>query len=503
MRPTRTYVALLGALLLGTALVPTTARAQAPSAVNGGPSSQAAPQATTQRPRHARASLRLDVGQTKPWVGQAVPVTVTAFFRDVEGVTLEGAMQLTSKGVMTSQLARDPRQSTELVDGEQTLVVRWAGTVTPSSAGPLDLSIDLPIRLQYREAAPRAVAQDDPFAGLGDDPFGSGFGSSIFNQMQQRMQRMMEQPLGRVREEAIALKASVRPLEVRALPLADQPATFSGAVGRFDLAASVSSGRAHVSEPITLKVAVEGTGDLDRVDLAGVAGSEDWKAYPPKVTRVAATPRSPERKVFEQVLVPLRGGDVTVPAVSLTAFDPASGRYVTHETAPIGVSVDGTAVPQGQPPSVAATIAAPARDTPPEKDVPRAALPRVSPWKVILQVLPVLFVVVAAAVHRVLGRRRRERELRKGMTRAARDGNAGRFYDSAHRLIQMQLGERWGLAPDAVTAQTIHERLGPSGDPLADVIASNEALRFARAGMDGAKLESLCSSVRQTLRAVS
>ena len=502
MRPMTTYAALLGSVLLGTALVPATALAQAPSVVSGGPSSpQAAPQVATERPRHAHASLRLDVGQTKPWVGQAVPVTVTAFFRDVEGVTLEGAMQLTSKGVMTSQLARDPRQSTELVDGEQTLVVRWTGTVTPSSAGPLDLSIALPIRLRYREAAPRAVVQDDPFAGLGDDPFGSGFGSSIFTQMRQRMQQMMDQPLGRVREEALALKASVRPLDVRALPVADQPATFSGAVGRFDMAASVSSARAHVSEPITLKIAVEGTGDLDRVDLAGVAGSDDWKAYPPKVTRVASTARSPERKVFEQVLVPLRGGDVTVPAVSLTAFDPASGRYVTQETAPIGVSVDGTVVPQSQQPSAAATTAAPAPD--PGEEVPRAALPRVSPWKVVLQVVPVLFVVVAAAVYRVLRRRRSERELRKGMTRAAREGNAGRFFDSAHRLIQMQLGERWGLAPDAITPETIHERLGPRGDPLADVIASNEALRFARAGMDGAELENLCSSVRQSLRGVS
>lgn len=499
MRPMRTYAALLGSVLLGTALLPATALAQAPSTVGGGPSS---PQAAPERPRHARASLRLDVGQTKPWVGQAVPVTVTAFFRDVEGVTLEGAMQLTSRAVMTSQLARDPRQSTELVDGEQTLVVRWTGTVTPSSAGPLDLSIELPIRLRYREAAPRAVVQDDPFADLGEDPFGSGFGSSIFNQMRQRMQQMLERPLGQVREEAVALKASVRPLEVRALPLADQPATFSGAVGRFDLAASVSSARAHVSEPITLKVAVEGTGDLDRVDLAGVAGSDDWKAYPPKVTRVPATARSAERKLFEQVLVPLRGGDVTVPAVSLTAFDPASGRYVTHETAPIGVSVDGTAVPQSQQPTVAATTVAPA-PTPGEEEVPRARLPRVSPWKVVLQVVPVLFVVLAAAVHRVLERRRRERELRKAMTRAARERNAGRFFDSAHRLIQMHLGERWGLAPDAITAETIHERLGPSGDPLADVIASNEALRFARAGMDGAHLESLCSSVRQSLRGVS
>ena len=32
-----------------------------------------------------RASLRLDLGKAKVWVGQAIPITLTALFRDVDG----------------------------------------------------------------------------------------------------------------------------------------------------------------------------------------------------------------------------------------------------------------------------------------------------------------------------------------------------------------------------------------------------------------------------------
>jgi len=504
MRLAKTVSATIGVLALMAATGPAHASAPPHGLVDPG---STVPQAAAQRPHHPRASLRVDVGQAKPWVGQAIPVTVTAYFRGVEGVTLEGAVQLTSKGIMTSELGRQPKQGTEIIDGEPTLAVKWSGTVTPSGPGPLDLSVDLPVRIQYREAAPPVVArdvsrgqdEDDPFAAFGGDPFGS----AMFNQMRRQMEQMVEQPRGRVVEQTIALKASARTLDVLDLPAAGQPVTFSGAVGRFDLKASLSSAHVHVSDPVTLRVVVEGTGDLDRVDLPGVSSSDTWKAYPPKATREPASGRRPERKVFEQVLVPLRGGDVTVPAVSLTAFDPTSGHYVTRDTSPLQVSVEGT-TPAHEPleTNAAAADAAPPPPAPPSVAI-RAALPTVSPWMVGIRVLPVLLLVFAAAVVRALGKRRKERTLRRTMTRAASQGSAGPFFDSAHRLIEMRLAERWALSPEEITANSIRERLGSKGDPLVEVIAADEALRFARGGMEGADLQSLCSSVQQSLRGAS
>jgi len=92
---------LAGALgLVALTLVAETSAFAAPPAAPPASTSQVAPPATRQT---AHASIRLDLRPTKAWVGQALPVTLQAYFRGAEGVTLEGTPQLTSSsGIFTS-----------------------------------------------------------------------------------------------------------------------------------------------------------------------------------------------------------------------------------------------------------------------------------------------------------------------------------------------------------------------------------------------------------------
>src|SRR3954466_13759902 len=106
----------------------------------------AAPQPLTAQPlalaaySTARASLHVDFARGSVWVGQAVPITVRAVFRHVEGVTIEGVPQLKSEAVFTQNLGQEPKQATQVVNGEPQLVATWTGTITPSAPGPLALS---------------------------------------------------------------------------------------------------------------------------------------------------------------------------------------------------------------------------------------------------------------------------------------------------------------------------------------------------------------------------
>jgi hypothetical protein len=460
------------------------------------------PQAAPASVRSAHASLQLDIGHAKAWVGQALPVTLRAYFRGAEGVTIEGAPQLTSPGIFTSELAREPRQATEMIGGEPVLVATWTGTVTPSSPGPLPLAAELPVRVRYREAAPQVampampdLSQDDPFAAFGGSPFDSSF-----------LRHFMEQSSGRVRDESVSLRASAQAIEAMALPVAGQPPTFTGAVGRFDLRASVSSAHAHVSEPVTLTIAVGGEGDFDRVDVSGVATSSDWKAYPPSVTAEAAPPgKRPRRKVFQQVLVPLRGGDLTVPSVSLVAFDPVSGRYVTRETPPLALSVEGTAVSAdvAQVSTSAPSTPAPAIDEPVLDAGPLVIPAVVRTSTVARRIAPALLLVLAAALFAGLRRRRTERGLRRTMRRAATRREVVPFYRAAHALIETRLSTRWKLPSDAVSIDVIRQRLGREGDPLAEALIADEALRFGRASLENPDLVPLCSSIERALGGMS
>ena len=492
----RILVGALGVLAL-TGAVQTTAFA-APSTSAPATSPWVAPANV----RSAHASLQLDIGHAKAWVGQALPVTLRAYFRGAEGVTIEGAPQLTSPGIFTSELAREPRQDTEMIGGEPVLVATWTGTVTPSSPGSLPVAAELPVRVRYREAAPQVTmptlpdpSQDDPFAAFGGNPFDSSF-----------FRHFMEQSSGRVRDESVALRASAQAIEALALPVAGQPATFTGAVGRFAVRASVYSAHVHVSEPVTLTIAVSGEGDFDRVDVSGVATSSDWKAYPPSVTTEAASPgKRARRKVFQQVLVPLRGGDLTVPSVSLVAFDPVSGRYVTRETSPLALSVEGTAVSAdvAQVSASAPSAPAPAIDAPVLDAGPLVIPAVVRPTTVALRIAPALLLVLAAALFAGLRRRRTERALRRTMRRAATRRDVVPFYRAAHALIETRLSTRWRLPADAVSIDVIRQRLGREGDPLAEALVADEALRFGRASLENPDLVPLCSSIERALGGMS
>jgi len=449
----------------------------------------------------AHASLRIDTGRAKAWVGQAIPVTMQAYFRSVEGVTLEGTPQITSTGLFTSDFAPNPRQATEVIGGEPVLVATWTGTITPSSAGPLPLSAELPVRVRYRDAAPRVEMpnpfQDDPFAALAGNPFDT----SVFDRF---FQQAMPEALGRLHQEETTLRAPSHVINVEAVPTANQPPTFTGAIGRFDLTASLSSNHAHVSEPVTLRVVVQGSGGLDRVDLAGVATSDTWKAYPPKVSMETPAKGVRPHKVFEQILVPLQNGELNVPAVSLTAFDPDSGKYVTRETSPLAISVDGTPVAPVVAPPVASSNPPQAEVTPPAPGATPLVVPRLaSPKDVALWVAPVAALIAALAWLSRARSKRTERALRAAMRKAAAQGDTVPFYNCAHSLINMHLAKRWGVSPEDVNAAIIRERLGEKADPLAEVVLGDEALRFGKGRFEDADLARLCSSVERSLGGAS
>lgn len=468
-------------------------------------------QAAVSQARSARTWLRLDIRRSSAWVGQAIPITLRASFRDVEGVTLEGTPQLKSDAVFTSELTPQPGQSTEIIDGEPVLVAQWTGTITPSTAGPIALSAELPVRIRFHDAPPRAAMADpfqgDPFANMDIDPSDPTSIQRLVQSFRQSFSQPFAQSLGRAHDDALALKAASLPIEVRPLPVSGQPAGFSGAVGRFVLQASIAETRARASEPVTLRVTVQGEGDLDRVDLPGLETSADWKAYPVTSQVEGHAPgKGSGRKTFDQVLIPLHGGQLTIPAVALASFDPVTGQYSRIETAPFTLAVDGapaqstSAEPTTTPPSSSAALATgPAPPAKVSEPPPLSSLVE-SPRALFLPVAPVAALIFAAAVARLWRRRDDEKALRRTLRRAARQGTVAAFFDSARHLIVVHFAKRWGVAPEDVTADSLRRKLGPMADPLVATISTADALRFGRGDLEPTELLPLCSLIEGRLR---
>ncbi len=129
-------------------------------------------------------------------------------------------------------------------------------------------------------------------------------------------------------------------VNVQSLP-PNPPAAFTGGVGQFEIQSAVDTTASQVNDAVTLQVTLTGEGNLPTLaDLTWDAGP-DWRAFDPQVesSTSLANGRLQGSRVYEQILVPVTAGNLEIPAIPFSYFDPVSEQYITIATEPIAVQV--------------------------------------------------------------------------------------------------------------------------------------------------------------------
>jgi hypothetical protein len=133
------------------------------------------------------------------------------------------------------------------------------------------------------------------------------------------------------------------PMEVTVQPLPEQgrPADFGGLVGRFSVKATPSSRSVALGESVTVEVRVEGDGTLSGFTLPPLPDDAGLRAYDDEPERAASLAGGRFRTVatFRRAIVPEQEGQLVVPPVRITSFDPVAGAYITVESDPIPLDV--------------------------------------------------------------------------------------------------------------------------------------------------------------------
>ena len=153
------------------------------------------------------------------------------------------------------------------------------------------------------------------------------------------------------------LKADALPLEI--VPLPDgAPAGFDlSAVGRLKLGAEVDRDHVQVGDAITLRLRLEGQGNLRKIPLPTLPRLDGWKLYEPKVTvDLKHSDEIGGSKTAEYLLLPEKPGETVIPPLSLAYFDTQKTTYVTTRTEPIRLVVTG----QAMAPATTAPVPTPA-----------------------------------------------------------------------------------------------------------------------------------------------
>jgi len=296
-------------------------------------------------------------------------------------------------------------------------------------------------------------------------------------------------------------------IEIQVDQLPDRPANFSGGVGRFGISASLDKTEVKANDPITLRVVVNGVGNLKLIKQPVVNFPKDFDCYDPKVTdKTKLTTSGVEgNMIYDFLVVPRHQGDFEIPAVEFVYYDPSARQYKTVHTESFNIHVEkgegsGTTVQNFTGQEDVQLLA---------KDIRHIKLGASrqhafddyffgSTWYwAIIAVLLILFVSLfiifrqrAIANADVVGSRAGKankvatRRLKKA-SKLMQESKSSEFYDEVLRALWGYVGDKLNIPVAQLSQDNIRERLSERGvddstiDQFLDAIRECEYVRFA------------------------
>jgi hypothetical protein len=405
---------------------------------------------------------------TTAYVGEAVPLRIESYIRADANAQQDSLPTLIGSDFLMNDLSLRPDEDGVSAGNIEYIRDSWLTAISAPRAG--DYSLQATRDTYWTKSAPP----------IPNDPFGPLFG----------------RPSQLMHKDILSNK-----FVIHILPLPDEgrPASFTGAIGRFQVSGNATPATVGVGEPVTLRFTVTGQGNFDYVRPPALAASPAWKSYvaSSKITYQDKS-HTQAMKIFEQAIIPQKGGQLKLPDAAFSYFDPDSKQYFTVPVSLPAITVTGSAAP---PPEVAsdagADAAASAPGAPPAPPAPAAFAPNqlnfgalttdLTPsyqhtWFWIVQgflLAVVLAGLILAAVRPRRDPSRGERALRHAwlrreeetMTQAAGAGDAVKFFGAARHAVQLRLAERWHVPAESLTLAEITRRDPALGETVAPLFA--------------------------------
>lgn len=137
------------------------------------------------------------------------------------------------------------------------------------------------------------------------------------------------------------VSAGNRTINVKALPLENQPADFNGAVGDFDFSVTTSKPSLNASESLQAVVEVTGKGNLKLFKLPELDLPSSLEVYEPEFTEgVRTTLGGMQGKINNSyTIVPSFRGKYPLPSIPFSFFNPNTETYTTLNSSEIIINV--------------------------------------------------------------------------------------------------------------------------------------------------------------------
>jgi len=157
--------------------------------------------------------------------------------------------------------------------------------------------------------------------------------SAASNRSQRRRDPFFNFGLGSVFDRGETHTLRTRPIKVKVnpLPAKGKPDNFTGAVGRYSMSATVGQREVEVNSPVSITFKIEGEGNIMVLPKPEIPELADFRVYSgsssENVTENGVLQGG--QKTFEEIFIPKREGELSIPTIKLTYFDPKTSMYST------------------------------------------------------------------------------------------------------------------------------------------------------------------------------
>ncbi len=299
-------------------------------------------------------------------------------------------------------------------------------------------------------------------------------------------------------------------LKIKVLPLpGTKPPDFTGAVGIYELETSVDKNKLRVNEPLTYRLKISGQGNIKTIpELELKLPADEFKKYESSSSQDIAKGnyRVSGQKTYEYVLVPQKSGELVIPAVSFSYFNPDIKQYQTIKSKSYTIKVAPSLTKKTPTP-----LSLPALDKK-EIELLSTDINHIkndlsvgrngqfyyqSLWLYLLVALPILGIAGAVFHERHLekiatdvcyARQTKARGQAKKRLRRAEQmlrNNQREFYAEIHKSLNCYLGDKLNIQAAYLSAgeveRLLSERKIDSGliDEVKDVFSACDRARFA------------------------
>ena len=246
------------------------------------------------------------------FAGEVVPVEIRYYFDANYQVQVRGKVDFGGEGIVAERFP-DPKESREERDGTVYNVLTFRTLLSAVKPGTIDVP---PAKLDCQVQVPGGAPP--------------GFDDPIFRQLMGGQSPFMQ-------ARDLQVKTAPLHLDILPLPKEGRPASFSGAVGQFDIDALVSNPKPAPGDPATLSVKIGGKGNFKGMGAPVLTEDEGWRSYPPTDKFDSSDDLSYSGvKSFDFTLI-AQEPKKSSPGAEFSYFDPTTAKYVTLDTKPLSL----------------------------------------------------------------------------------------------------------------------------------------------------------------------